>query len=100
MVMTLTPNITHTTAGSFAREYHGDRGSVSLRKHAGGKMNASAVAETPPVISSMTPRSHVMSAKNIDENKMVVVKNMCRCGLNASCGKKKLLNDLSAYKQF
>ena len=25
-------------------------------------MKASAVAETPPVISSMTPRSHVMSA--------------------------------------
>lgn len=32
---------------------------VSLRKHAAGKMKARAVAETPPVISSITPRSQV-----------------------------------------
>lgn len=70
-------------------------------------MKASAVAETPPVISSITPRSHVMSATkvmiviacntwksermsllNIEEKMIEVVKRRCRCGLNASCGKK------------
>ena len=59
-------------------------------------MKANAVAETPPVISSMTPRSQVMretghsseysaygraivkreaNSPNIDENRIVVVKN-------------------------
>lgn len=63
-------------------------------------MNASAVADTPPVISSMTPRSHVMRATtkwmkrnsalairrtlfevnvlNIDATRMDVVKRTCR----------------------
>lgn len=41
-------------------EDDGEEEDVSLRKQAAGKMNARAVAETPPVISSMTPRSQVM----------------------------------------
>lgn len=81
--ITSTPNITHTYAGNFLLECHacfgfcgprlgedGDAGmveeeegngleDVSLRKQAAGKMKARAVAETPPVISSMTPRSQV-----------------------------------------
>lgn len=36
-----------------------DEEDVSLRKQAAGKMKARAVAETPPVISSITPRSQV-----------------------------------------
>jgi hypothetical protein len=73
-------------------------------------MKASAVAETPPVISSITPRSHVTSATkgkgeksqcdknidlgcqikvpNMDASKMVVVKNICRWRLKDSCEKK------------
>jgi hypothetical protein len=41
-------------------------------------MYASAVAETPPVISSVTPRSHVIKERSIDEKRMVVVKKTCR----------------------
>jgi hypothetical protein len=55
--MTSTPNATHTYAGSVVRR---SRVLLSFRKHAAGKIYASAVAETPPVISSVTPRSHVM----------------------------------------
>lgn len=69
-------------------------------------MKARAVAETPPVISSMTPKSQVIiatepetiqavvgryrenSVPNIDDNNSVVVKNRCRCGLKSSCEKK------------
>lgn len=55
--MTSTPNATDAYAGSVVRR---SRALVSFRKHAAGKIYASAVAETPPVISSVTPRSHVM----------------------------------------
>jgi hypothetical protein len=56
--MTSAPKATQAYAGSVVRR---SRALVSLRKHAAGKMYASAVADTPPVISSVTPRSHVMS---------------------------------------
>ena len=56
--MTSTPKATQAYAGIVVRR---SRELVSLRKHAAGKMNASAVADTPPVISSVTPRSHVTS---------------------------------------
>lgn len=74
--ITTTPNVTHAYAGNRFLECHayfvcwgpklgddeddGEEEDVSLRKQAAGKMNARAVAETPPVISSMTPRSQVM----------------------------------------
>lgn len=73
-------------------------------------MNARAVADTPPVISSMTPRSQVISATknnkdwtsvhrsnvsyemkevpNMAENRIDVVKKICRCWLKDSCEKK------------
>ena len=68
-------------------------------------MKARAVADAPPVISSMTPRSHVTSATAvivravaaslisvysliIDEEINAVVKKTCRCMLKGSCGKK------------
>lgn len=56
--MTSTPKATQAYAGRVVRR---SRALVSFRKHAAGKMYASAVAEIPPVISSVTPRSHVMS---------------------------------------
>ena len=56
--MTSAPNATQAYAGIVVRR---SRELVNLRKHAAGKMYASAVADTPPVISSVTPRSHVMS---------------------------------------
>jgi len=40
-------------------------------------MYASAVAETPPVISRVTPRSQVINARSIDEKRIVVVKKIC-----------------------
>jgi hypothetical protein len=61
-VITTIPKAPHTAAGSFLRLYHGVEGDDSLRKQAAGKMNASAVAETPPVISNITPRSQVIIA--------------------------------------
>lgn len=54
---TTTPNATHTYEGRVVRR---SRALLSFRKHAAGKIYASAVAEMPPVISSVTPRSHVM----------------------------------------
>lgn len=51
-------------------------------------MKARVVAETPPVISNMTPKSQVISATSIDANRMVVVKKTCRCMLNVSWEKK------------
>ena len=62
MQRTTTPKDAHATAGSFEREYQGSWGAESLMKHIAGKMKASAVAEAPPVISSMTPRSQVTRA--------------------------------------
>jgi hypothetical protein len=56
--MTSAPKATQAYAGIVVRR---SRELVSFRKHAAGKMYASAVADTPPVISSVTPRSHVMS---------------------------------------
>jgi len=56
--MTSTPKVMQAYAGRVVRR---SRDLVSLRKHATGKMYASAVADIPPVISSVTPRSHVMS---------------------------------------
>lgn len=56
--MTTTPKATLAYAGRMVRR---SRALVSFRKHAAGKMYASAVADTPPVISSVTPRSHVKS---------------------------------------
>lgn len=56
--MTSAPKATQAYAGIVVRRF---RELVSFRKHAAGKMYASAVADTPPVISSVTPRSHVMS---------------------------------------
>jgi hypothetical protein len=56
--MTIAPKATQAYAGSVVRM---SRALVSFKKHAAGKMNASAVAETPPVISSVTPRSQVIS---------------------------------------
>lgn len=63
-------------------------------------MNARAVADAPPVISSITPRSQVTSATAayvrtvalfedghsliIDEEINAVVKKTCRCMLNGS----------------
>jgi hypothetical protein len=58
IVITPTPNVTHAMGGVLVRQFPVRE--ESLRKHAGGKMKASAVAETPPVISSITPRSHVI----------------------------------------
>ncbi len=55
---TTTPNATHTYEGR--RVVRRSRALLSFRKHAAGKIYASAVAEMPPVISSVTPRSHVM----------------------------------------
>lgn len=51
-------------------------------------MYASAVAETPPVISSVTPRSQVINERSIDEKRIVVVKKTCRWRLKLSCEKK------------
>jgi len=51
-------------------------------------MKARAVAETPPVISKVTPKSQVIRARSIDAQSIVVVKNKCRCGLKLSCEKK------------
>ena len=77
-----------------------------LRKNAAGKMYASAVADTPPVISSVTPRSHVTSdtvgrkvrdgwqagqGRFVDEvprSEDNGGKKMCCCMLKASCEKK------------
>jgi len=56
--MTITPKVAQTYAGQVVRI---SRALVSFRKHTAGKMYASAVAETPPVISRVTPRSQVMS---------------------------------------
>ena len=56
--MTSTPKATQAYAAIVVRR---SRERVSFSKHAAGKMYASAVADTPPVISSVTPRSHVMS---------------------------------------
>jgi len=61
-VITTTPKVTHIDAGSLLRLCHGVEGDDNLRKHAAGKMKASAVAETPPVISNITPRSQVIIA--------------------------------------
>jgi hypothetical protein len=103
--MTSAPKAAHTYAGSVVRI---SRALVSFKKHAAGKMYASAVAETPPVISSVTPRSQVMSdtvvmsafqtaekvdgvevcALSIAAKRMAEVKKMCRCMLKASCEKK------------
>jgi len=88
MVMTVTPNAAHAYAANFVRLYHGALRSVNLIKQHAGKMNARVVAETPPVISSMTPKSQVTSATNIEDNKIVDVKNTCRCMLNVSWEKK------------
>lgn len=55
---TTTPNAAHAYAASFC----GARVGVSLLsliKHRAGNIYARAVADTPPVISSITPRSHV-----------------------------------------
>ena len=99
--MTSTPNATDAYAGRVVRI---SRALVSFKKHAAGKIYASAVAETPPVISSVTPRSHVMRdtesrvscvwrarrmgrnvrALNMDEKRMTVVKKTWRCMLKAS----------------
>lgn len=97
--MTSTPNATHAYAGRVVRR---SRVLLSFRKHAAGKIYASAVAETPPVISSVTPRSHVMRdtsgvcesvvydgeegghALSMDEKRMTVVKKTWRCMLKAS----------------
>ena len=86
---TSSPNTTHAYAGRVVRR---SRALVSFKKHAAGKIYASAVAEIPPVISSITPRSHVIrdtgskvsyvgraarrmgSALNMDEKRMAVVK--------------------------
>ena len=51
-------------------------------------MKARAVAETPPVISSMTPRSQVMRETVSEEMMMAEVKNRCRSIENGSCAKK------------
>ena len=105
--MTSAPKATQTYAGIVVRR---SRELVSFRKHAAGKMYASAVADTPPVISSVTPRSHVMSdtvgrqagelslggkgrgqilyAPNMAETRITVVKKICRCILKASWEKK------------
>lgn len=87
---------------------------MSLRKQAAGKMKARAVAETPPVISSMTPRSQVIretviqvigygavlvwmrrygvgmegDVRSMEAKRMEVVKKRWRCMLNTSCEKK------------
>jgi hypothetical protein len=99
--MTSTPNATHTYAGRVVRR---SRVLLSFRKHAAGKIYASAVAETPPVISSVTPKSHVtrdtsgvcvyqlcgaarrMDGRvlSMDEKRMTVVKKTWRCMLKAS----------------
>lgn len=101
MVITVTPNAVHAYAANFVRLYHGALRSVNLIKQHAGKINARVVAETPPVISSMTPKSQVTSATakknewedfssikekapNIEDNKIVDVKNTCRCMLNVS----------------
>ena len=60
--MTSAPKVTHTYAGRVVRI---SRALVSLRKQAAGKIYASAVAEIPPTISSVTPRSQVMSDTEI-----------------------------------
>jgi hypothetical protein len=104
--MTSAPKATHIYAGRVVRI---SRALVSFKKHAAGKIYASAVAETPPVISSVTPRSQVTSdtvchvsfqtmaekvggvevcARSIEAKRMAVVKKMCRCMLKASCEKK------------
>jgi len=51
-------------------------------------MKASAVADAPPVISSMTPRSQVIKATNMEEIRIVVVKKTWRCKLKDSWEKK------------
>jgi len=56
--MTIAPKAAQTYAGQVVRI---SRELVSFRKHTAGKMYASAVAETPPVISRVTPRSQVVS---------------------------------------
>lgn len=84
--MTTTPNMTHNTAGNFARVFH--LPGVSFAKQAAGKMKAKAVAETPPVISSATPRSHVNRATSVEATRIVVVNSTCRCKLKGSWGKK------------
>lgn len=51
-------------------------------------MNAKAVAETPPVISRVIPRSHVRRDIIIEAKRIDVVKSICRSWLNDSCEKK------------
>jgi len=88
MIMTRVPKVAHMIEGSLDRLYHGDLWSMSFRWQTAGKINARAVAETPPVISSMTPRSQVMRATAREERRMAVVKKRCRCWLKDSCVKK------------
>jgi len=62
-IITETPNPTHATAGNFFLLYH--LPDVSFKKHAGGRMNANAVAENPPVSSKTIPKSLVNNDINI-----------------------------------
>jgi len=86
--ITVTPKVAQIILGNFVLLLHFAFGSTSFKWQAAGKMNASAVADTPPVISSITPRSQVMRETVREAMMMADVKKRWRSIEKGSCEKK------------